>query len=388
MPAGRAAVASDMSGAELPSQRGDLLQLRPVNSGDNELRRQVGVSRAALDVVRSQAPLRISFCGGGTDVPPYPERFGGCVLSCTIDKYAYVSLRTIDDPIVRVHSRDLNRVLEFSHETSPAAERPDLAESIIRRFSEQHLECYMHSDVPPGSGLGSSSAMIVALIAALATRNRLMLSPYDVAEAALTIERTDLQIEGGMQDQYAATFGGFNFMEFTKDGVVVNPLRIPQATLDELHYNLLLCFTGRTRLSSTILQEQTANVVNADDRVLSGLADLRELAIEMKNVLLTGRCRAFGELLNQAWKLKRTLASGITDARIDALYDDALDAGAIGGKLLGAGGGGYLLFFVPFTKRDRVRTRLEAAGGEVVDFQFESRGVRTWNTSSELWITD
>ena len=353
-------------------------------SGD-ELRQRIGASRSAPDVVRSQAPLRISFCGGGTDVPPYPERFGGCVLSCTIAKYAYVSIRALGQDIVRVHSRDLNKVLEFSHETDPQSEEPDLAESIIRRFSERNLECFMHSDAPPGSGLGSSSAMIVALIAALAAKKGLALSPYDIAEAALTIERTDLRIMGGLQDQYSAAFGGFNFMEFSKDGVIVNPLKIAESTLDELHYNLLLCFTGTTRLSSTIIHEQTANVVNSNEDVLAGLADLRALTVEMKNALLTERCRTFGELLNEAWKLKRRFASGITNSQIDELYDEAMRAGALGGKLLGAGGGGFLLLFVPFTRRDDVRRRMETAGAKVVDFQFEMRPVRTWVASSDLW---
>lgn len=335
------------------------------------------------DVVRCQAPLRISFCGGGTDVPPYPDLYGGCVLSCTIDKYAYVSARSREVDAVRVESRDLKRVMEFASHDDDG--EPDLARSIIRRFGETALECYMHSDAPPGSGLGSSSAMIVALIGALAKRQGLSLTPYQIADLALKVERLDLQISGGLQDQYAAAFGGFNFIEFTKDGVVVNPLRIAQETLDELHYNLLLCYTGRTRLSSNILSEQTANVVSKNDRVMEGLSELKAMTVEMKRALLVGDCRSFGELLNDAWKLKRTFASGITDPSIDEMYEAACGAGAIGGKLLGAGGGGFLLFFVPFTRRDHVRLRLEEMGGKSVDFQFEPRGARTWSTSDSLW---
>lgn len=351
----------------------------------DELRRRLGALPPGFDVVRSQAPLRISFCGGGTDVPPYPERFGGCVLSCTIDKYAYVSVRPIVQNVVRVHSRDLKRILEFSHEADPVGADPDLAKSIIRRFSERNLECYMHSDAPPGSGLGSSSAMIVALIAALAARQGLKLSSYDVAEAALTVERVDLRIVGGMQDQYSASFGGFNFIEFKGDGVIVNPLKIASSTLDELRYNLLLCFTGKTRLSSTILHEQTANVEGSNELVLRNLAGLADLTIQMKNALLKDRLHRFGELLHEAWKLKRTFASGITSGDIDEMYDVATESGALGGKLLGAGGGGYILFFVPFTKRDAVKARLEEQGGKIVDFQFETRGVRTWTAPSDLW---
>lgn len=343
----------------------------------------IGPTSVHRDVVRCQAPLRISFCGGGTDVPPYPELYGGCVLSCTIDKYAYVSVRTHSSDVVRVESRDLKRIIEFAaHEDDGEL---DLAKAIIRRFGETSLDCYMHSDAPPGSGLGSSSAMIVALIGALAQRNGYDLTPYEVADLALKVEREDLQIAGGMQDQYAATFGGFNFIEFAKDGVVVNPLRIPQETLDELHYNLLLCYTGKTRFSSNILEEQTANVVSRDNIVMDGLSQIKTLAVEMKRALLTGDCRFFGELLHEAWQLKRTLASGITDPRIDEMYESARTHGALGGKLLGAGGGGFLLFFTPFIARDRVRQRLEQMGGQCVDFQFEGRGVRSWATSSQLW---
>lgn len=345
-----------------------------------------GTASLRRDVVRCQAPLRISFCGGGTDVPPYPELYGGCVLSCTIDKYASVSVRSHPGQLVRVESRDLKRVIEFSSHEDDG--EPDLAKSIIRRFGETSLDCYMHSDAPPGSGLGSSSAMIVALIGALAQRNGYDLTPYEIARLALKVEREDLQIAGGMQDQYAASFGGFNFIEFTKQGVVVNPLRIAQETLDELRYNLLLCYTGRTRFSSNILAEQTANVRAKDDDAMNGLGHLKAMAVEMKRALLTGDCAAFGNLLHEAWVQKRRLASGITNRAIDEMYEEARRVGAIGGKLLGAGGGGYLLLFVPFTVRERVRSLLENMGGSTVDFQFEPRGARSWTTSSNLWLVD
>jgi D-glycero-alpha-D-manno-heptose-7-phosphate kinase len=345
-----------------------------------------GSAAQSKDIVRCQAPLRISFCGGGTDVPPYPELYGGCVLSCTIDKYAYVSMRSREIESVRVESRDLKRVMEFtSHEDDT---QPDLAMSIIRRFGETSLDCYMHSDAPPGSGLGSSSAMIVSLIGALAKRQGLHLTAYKIAELALVVEREDLQIAGGMQDQYAAAFGGFNFIEFAKDQVIVNQLRVPQETLDELHYNLLLCYTGKTRFSSNILQEQTDNVRVKDSVVLASLGHVKDLTLEMKKALLTGNCRAFGDLLNQAWQLKRTFASAISNTQIDEMYWEALKAGALGGKLLGAGGGGYLLLFVPFMRRDSVQQVLEQMGGSVTDFQFDSRGVRTWIAPPELWFGD
>ena len=344
-----------------------------------------GVPATSFDVIRSRAPLRISFCGGGTDVPPYPELFGGCVLSCAIDKYAFVSLRSRDDDSIHVHSSDLDRVAEFSGRSGPLAGTIDLAQTLFNRFATHSLDCYMSSDAPPGSGLGSSSAMIVALIGALARREGTHLSDYEVAELAYAVERTDLNIQGGMQDQYAATFGGFNFIEFTNEGVLVNPLRISEEALNELHCHLLLCYTGGTRVSSNILREQTANVVSQVPDVMTSLAELKDLTLELKRALLQNRFIEFGEILDRAWHLKKRLASGISTPPIDALYEIAKSAGAIGGKLLGAGGGGFLLVFAPFTRREAVRERLEFAGGKIVDFQFDPRGVRTWLATGDTW---
>lgn len=335
-------------------------------------------------IVRARAPLRISFCGGGTDVPPYSDLYGGCVLSCTIDKYAHVSLRSRDSEMVRVESPDLGLITEFTRHDAHEGEA-GLARALIKRFEEHSLECYMHCDAPPGSGLGSSSAMIVALIGALARRQGRDFTPYDVAELALSIEREDLGILGGAQDQYAASFGGFNFMEFSKEGVIVNPLRIASGTLDELHYNLLLCYTGKTRFSPNIIGEQQDNVISKKSNVMAALSQMKDMTVAMKRALLTGKCQSFGKLLHDAWLLKRDLASGISDTEIDELYETALRAGASGGKLLGAGGGGYLLFFVPFTKRNALRAKLEGMGKRTVDFQFEHRGVHSWSAPKEAW---
>lgn len=338
------------------------------------------------DVVRSKAPLRISFCGGGTDVPPYPETHGGCVLSCTIDKYAYVSIRARDDDRIRVTSLDQRVDLEYHRGDATLPDgKLDLARSIFARFGSMSLQCFMHSDAPPGSGLGSSSTMIVALIAALGRFRGLHFGRYEMAELAYKVEREDLGIVGGMQDQYAAAFGGFNFIEFSKDGVVVNPLRISDDAANELQYHLLLCYTGATRLSSNILKEQTANVTSGVPAVVDSLAQMKLLTLEMKKALLRHKFRDFGDLLDQTWWLKKKLASAISNSAIDELYDVARKNGAIGGKILGAGGGGYLLLFVPFTRRERVAEVMERAGGRVVDFQFDGAGVRTWSASSSTW---
>lgn len=342
--------------------------------------------RRSLEVTRSCAPLRISFCGGGTDVSPYPETVGGCVLSATIDKYAYVSVRRYQDEQIRVHSDDTGVTATFDAlGGTKLTGKLDLAQALFRRFRATALDCYMHSDAPPGSGLGSSSAMIVALITALAREQGLHFSPYEVAELAYAIEREDLRIAGGYQDQYACSFGGFNFIEFGADGAFVTPLRLSEDAVAELRYHLVLVYTGTTRVSSNILEEQTRNVLAGDQNVISSLSRTKELTIAMKRALLRGKLLEVGDLLDQAWQLKRRLASNITNGAIDELYTEAKTAGAVGGKILGAGGGGFLMVVAPFNRRAGVRRRLEQLGGRVVDFQFDNRGARSWQAPAESW---
>lgn len=345
----------------------------------------IGALRGRL--VRAKAPLRISFCGGGTDVPPYPERFGGCVLSSTIDKYSYVTLRHRDDRDVVIRSLDFAVSVRYDRSTQS---RPDeklaLVHAIIDRFDAHGVDVYVHSDAPPGSGLGSSSSMVVALCAAFAHWSGRDLSRYDLAALAVEIERDDLQIVGGLQDQYAAVFGGFNYIEFRADEVVVNPLRLSEETLNELHYHLLLCYTGGTRLSSHIVADQTRGVVESEAAVIDSLAHLKVLTDRLKATLLTDRIDQFGAQLHEAWIHKQRLSGAITNAHIDTLYRAAREAGAWGGKLLGAGGGGYLLVCTPFTRRTAVATALSEAGGQIVDFQFDSAGVRSWSARAETWM--
>jgi D-glycero-alpha-D-manno-heptose-7-phosphate kinase len=350
------------------------------------LLQQPKIAPSKLTVVRARAPLRISFAGGGTDVPPYPERFGGCVLSSTIDKYAYVSIRDTETAFVRVICEEQGVDAVFAPASDSALQgKMDLAEAIVRRFSVSGLECCIMADAPPGSGLGSSSTMIVALIEALSRRLGVTLSRDEKAELAFDVERNDLSIVGGMQDQYAAAFGGFNFIEFTKDEVCVTPLRLNVDAVAELHMHLLLCYTGATRFSGTILNEQTSNVVREDPDVMASLSRIKELTIELKTSLLKGRFSNFGDLLDQAWKMKRNLASQITNDTINEVYDEARKAGALGGKLLGAGGGGHVLLFVPFNRRTRVREAMLRCGMSVVDFQFEERGACNWLSSKQTW---
>ena len=207
---------------------------------------------------------------------------------------------------------------------------------------------------------------------------RLPLTNYEIAELAYRVERVELGIKGGMQDQYAAVFGGFNFIEFNPGAVIVNPLRIDPEVLNELEYNLLLCYTGRTRLSANILSTQIDAYERHDPDVMSAMDEMKGITIELKNALLQGRLGDFGTLLDDAWIQKKRMADQITNPGIDALYEAARHAGAIGGKILGAGGGGYLLLYCEFDKKHLIAKELEELGGQVVKFAFEHSGLQTW----------
>ncbi|HQG46537.1 MAG TPA: GHMP kinase, partial [bacterium] len=237
---------------------------------------------------------------------------------------------------------------------------------------------FLHSDAPPGSGLGSSSTMTVAMVGLFKQWQNRPLTDYDIAEFTYQIERIDLQIAGGKQDQYAATFGGFNFIEFYDKAVVVNPLRISDSIINELEYNLLLCFTGKTRLSANIVANQTRSYQERNPAVVEALDQMKQLTIAMKNCLLRGELDDFGHLLHTAWLYKKNLDANISTGQIDQLYDIGRKSGALGGKILGAGGGGYLLFYCPFDKKHHVAAALEKAGGQVVKFSFEPRGLHIW----------
>lgn len=334
-------------------------------------------------IYRSRAPLRISFAGGGTDVSPYPETHGGCVLNVTINKYAYTSLEVVADNTIEVESLDYDVIAHFStDEPLQLNGDMDLVKAAISRLKEcrSGLRVLTHNDAPPGSGLGSSSAMVVSLIGAFREWRSLPLSDYEIARLACEIERADLGIAGGKQDQYACTFGGFNFIEFSKDAVIVNPLRIKPAVLHELQYNMLLCYTGKNRLSGHIIESQIKNFNAGRKSSIEAMHDLRQQASDMKNALVTGNTRNFGKLLHYAWESKKRMADEITNSAIDEMYEAARTAGAIGGKISGAGGGGFMMLYCDHGKRHRVAERLEQLGGEVVDFQFELYGLQTWRT--------
>lgn len=333
--------------------------------------------------------MRISFAGGGTDVSPYPEEKGGAVLNCTIDKFAFATLEVVPGRpgMTSVESLDFNQKIDFQKASDLFYNgQLDLVKAALkvlqppgaRRPTEDGLHLFLHSDAPAGTGLGGSSTMCVAMTGAFQRYLREPWTSYEVAEIAYRIEREELGIKGGRQDQYAAAFGGFNFIEFEKGRTIVNPLKIQPDVLNELAYRLMLCYTGTGHYSSDIIEQQTRNYEERRGETVEALDATKRLAIDMKNELLRGNIDEMGRLLDEGWQLKKRFTDGISNERIDALYARAREAGALGGKLTGAGGGGYILLFCDFARRAKVAKAVISAGGGVTDFSLEPDGLQTW----------
>lgn len=330
-------------------------------------------------IIRSRAPLRVSFSGGGTDVPPYTELYGGVVLSSTIKKYAYCSLRPRIEDGLQVNSMGWTTGIGSESDHSHLNGDADLARASVRRMGvTDRLEINTCSDCPPGSGLGSSSAMVVAILGGLREWSAKTIERKKIAEMAYLIERSDVGIPGGMQDQYSAAMGGFNLIRFERKGVTVEPLTISGAVRNELEYRLLLCSTGTTRPSGGILGRQIKSYRERNPTVLEALHEIKKLTFDLNNELVHGRVEEFGELLGHEWNLKKKLDPAISNEEVDKLYQTALTNGAIGGKLLGAGGGGYLLLFAEDGSHKRLSSAMIKAGSKVENVRFEEVGLETW----------
>jgi len=335
------------------------------------------------EIIRAKSPLRISFVGGGTDLPHYYEQHGGAVLSSTINRYAYVTLYPRQDREIRIRSLDLGYTVKYNVDEGPIYDGVlDLAKAAIQRLgAERGMELDVRSDAPAGSGLGGSSALTAAVIGAVAVYAGTLLNSYELAELNYTIEREDLGIAGGKQDQYATTFGGFNLIEFHKDRVLVNPLRIDRDILNDLEAHLLLCYTGRVRADLGLIDRQVRFYHEGRQTTLEGMARLHQMVYEMKEALLTGRLDRFGEMLEEAYCNKKRMNPHVAEGTmVDALYETAREHGAIGGKLCGAGGGGYLLLYCETGRQSEVRHALEAMGGQFTDFAFDGFGLQTWRS--------
>jgi D-glycero-alpha-D-manno-heptose-7-phosphate kinase len=336
---------------------------------------------------RSTAPLRLSFAGGGTDVSPFPEREGGVVLSATIDRHAYATLRPRSDSRINIASADLGRAVSYGvEELNGTAGRLDLVTCAVRRLIPDGcpgFDLFLHTDAPPGSGLGSSSTLVIALVGVLDEFAGIQRGPQEVADLAYAIERVELGISGGLQDQYAAAFGGFNLIVCGPDGVRVDPLSLPSEVAWELQQRLLLCYLGSTRPSDRIIDDQTARLRRGDEGTVEGLFAQKRLAGEMAEALRERRLDDFGELLGTAWEFKKQLSPRISTPFIESVYDEARRHGALGGKVTGAGGGGHMLLYAPGAARHRVAEAMEGMGVSVAPFGFGRTGLRTWTLTDD-----
>jgi len=338
-------------------------------------------------IYRSKAPLRIGLAGGGTDVSPYCDIYGGAILNATISLYAYATIEPLDGNEIIFEAVDRNErvVYELAPEL-PVDNQLDLASGVYNRLVREFgpmpsaFRLTTFVDAPAGSGLGTSSTLVVAIIGVFAEWLRLPLGEYDVAHLAYEVEREELRMAGGKQDQYAATFGGVNYMEFYGEGrVIVNPLRIKTQYLNELENNLLLYFTATSRRSADIIEVQSRNVADKNEVSIEAMHQLKEQSRMMKEALLRGRVHDIGGILDYGFRFKKQMAAGISNDRMDAIYEGALKAGSTGGKISGAGGGGFMMFYCPGNTRYAVQTALKSFGGELKEYQFTERGLFTWS---------
>src|SRR5574344_908891 len=306
-------------------------------------------------IIRSKAPLRLGLAGGGTDVSPYSDLFGGCILNATTSLCAYSDIITKNDGCIDFFLEDKRE--HYTYKSSTYLEingEIDLLKAIYNRVVKdfdlpaQSFELHTFVDAPAGSGLGTSSTLVVAVLGAFVQWLSLPLAEYDIASLAYSIEREDLCLAGGKQDQYAATFGGFNFMEFYSDNkVIVNPLRIKDKIINELSRNIVLFYTSTSRDSAAIIERQQKNVISNNTKSIDAMQQLKKQAVLMKEALLKNDLDKIGDILNLGWEYKRQMASGISTNLFEDVYRAALEAGARGGKISGAGGGGYIFFYCP-----------------------------------------
>lgn len=338
-------------------------------------------------IVRSKAPLRLGLAGGGTDLSPYCDEYGGVVLNATIDMYAYCTIEPADNGIIEFNAPDRDEVFSCSsvshiEPTGALLLHKGVYNRIVHDYCDGKALSFKmttYSDAPAGSGLGSSSTMVVAMVKAYMEWLNLPLGEYDMARLAYNIERIDLSLSGGKQDQYAATFGGLNFIEFYKDDrVIVNPLRIKKWLKNELENSLLLYYTGTSRESATIIDAQVKSTEDKHGRSIEGMHELKQFAYVMKEAVLKGDFEGFAKCLNAGWEAKKKTSSAISNSEIDGICRFIMDNGGRAAKISGAGGGGFMMIFVDPVKRFDLITKLRNLGGLVMPVTFTERGTQAW----------
>ena len=329
-------------------------------------------------IVRS--PVRISFGGGGTDLPAYYQQNGGAVLSTAINKYFYTVLGTRTDQSIQIISSDL-RICETWRDFQ-SVQIPDggleIPVAVLKDLGcEVCVDLFLASEIPPGTGLGSSASVCVNVLKTLSTYLHLPLSKQDLAERAFHIARNVLQRHVGKQDEYAAAYGGLNFIEFLPDGGTrVEAIDPGHAIMTELQNSLLLFFTGSAHHSWNILAEQERSTEQGSRRPIEALHEIKELAYRMRNALRSGDLSAFANMLDEGWQAKKRVSNKISNSRIDALYELSLRNGALGGKITGAGGGGFLLLFCEPQHQDGLRRALATEGLHEMTFSFDFQGAQ------------
>ena len=338
-------------------------------------------------IYRSKAPLRIGLAGGGTDVSPYSDLYGGAILNATVNLYAYANIEPLEENAIILQALDRKEEKRYEWASElPVDGHLDLLKGVYNRVQKEYglpltgFRLSTFVDAPAGSGLGTSSTLVVAILGAFAEMFRLPLGEYDIAHMAYEIERVDLAMAGGKQDQYAATFGGVNYMEFlANDNVIVNPLRIKQQYLYELENNLLLYYTSSSRDSAKIIEKQSRNVENKQSKPIAAMHQLKRQAQMMKEALLKGRLHEIGEILDFGFRQKKLMAEGISNSLVEEIYECAKKAGSTGGKISGAGGGGFIIFYCPDISKYKVQDALKQFGGYCQLYRFVEQGLTTWS---------
>ena len=334
---------------------------------------------------RAKSPVRISFGGGGSDISTYFSDHGGAVINTTISIYTHVTLRIREDQKIIINSRDLNQSEEFNglDELLEHQGAFSLIRSVIKSVNPTFgFELFINSDFPMNSGLGGSAVVSAAILGCFNQIRNDKWDKHELSEIAFQAERLHLGIAGGWQDQYATVFGGLNFMEFNRDQNIIHPIRIPKNVILELEESLILCYTGTTHDSGNIHDDQAEQTKssNIKEKIQSNV----DLTYEMRNHLLRGRLTEFGYCLNKAWEIKRGLSSKISTPWLDEIYARAIESGAIGGKLLGAGGGGFFLFYVPPFLRHQVLDWIKEEGLIYTPFIFEESGLQSWTVREKI----
>lgn len=337
-------------------------------------------------IIRSKAPLRLGLAGGGSDVSPYSDIYGGLVLNATINLYAYCTIEETEDDLITIDAFDANcfksyKLAEYLAIDGDANLIKGAYNRVMKDFGVEtrSFKITTYNDAPAGSGLGTSSTMVVCILKCFVEWISLPLGDYEISRLAYEIERKDLGLSGGKQDQYAAAFGGFNYMEFLpNDIVIVNPLKIKRWIVDELEASMLLYFTGRSRSSAAIIEEQKKNTSQGANEAIEAMHKIKQSAKDMKLAILKGDIDGFADIIREGWENKKRMASHVTNPMIQEAIDVAISAGAKAGKVSGAGGGGFIMFVVEPTRKKEVENALKRLNGFVMPFQFSDGGAHGW----------